>query len=200
MSCLQAWGASLYAASAYADGYGAGACVYVGAVGAGVEDNSSPDPSPARAPSLAVARQTVRTQVRAHAHAQSPRATGVVTHCLVAAEGPHHVLDRVLTSGEHLSLKAQVGVFLELGAAWVAAANVGADTGAGAGAGADVGADVGADAGAGAGADAGVGAGADIDACLVAPVLRAPDGSSHQTFADVGLKGGSALLAGAGDR
>ena len=60
-----------------------------------------------------------------------------------------------------------MGVFLELGAALVAAANAGA--------------------------------GADADACLVAPVLQAADGSPHQTCVDAVLEGGSALLVGAGD-
>ena len=83
----------MYAASAYADDYDAGACVRWR--GRKVEDNLS------RAPSLVVATQTVQIQVCAHA--QNPKATDVTTHCLTAAEGPHHVPDRVLTSGVYLS-------------------------------------------------------------------------------------------------
>ena len=83
-----------------------------------------------------------------------------------------------------------MGVFLEFGAAWVAAANVGAGT--------DVDVDVDVDVGAGVDANAGAGAGAnanaDAGACLAAPVLLAPDGSSHQTCVDAGLGAGSALL------
>ena len=94
-----------YAASEYADGYDAGACGYVAAVGAGLGDNSSPVPSPVPVPvpvpSLVVAKKTEQTEVPAHA--QSPRGTDVVTHCLTAVEGPHHVPDRALTSGVHLS-------------------------------------------------------------------------------------------------
>lgn len=70
-------------------------CGYAAVVGAGVGGNSSP------VPSLVVAKQKVQTQVPAHA--QSPRAMDVVTHFLAAVEGPHHVPDRVLTSGVHLS-------------------------------------------------------------------------------------------------
>ena len=55
-------------------------CGHVGAVGAGVEDNSSPVPSPVPVPSLVVAMQTVQIQV--HAHAQNPKATDVATHFL----------------------------------------------------------------------------------------------------------------------
>ena len=87
--------------SAYADDYDADVCGHVGAVGAGVGDNSSPGPSPARVPSLVVSMQTVQVQVRAHA--QNPRATDVATHCLMEVGGPHHVPDRALTSGVHLS-------------------------------------------------------------------------------------------------
>lgn len=87
--------------SAYADGYDGGACGYVGAVEVGVGDNSSLAPSPAPVPSLVVANQTGQAQVPAHA--PGPRAKDVATHCLVAAEGPPHVPDHVLTSGVHLS-------------------------------------------------------------------------------------------------
>jgi len=71
-----------------------------------------------------------------------------------------------------------VGVFPEFGAVQVAVANVGAGTDA----------------------DAGVGAGAGVDAYLGVLVLRAPDGSYHQTCADAGSEGCSEPLVEEGDR
>ena len=72
----------------------------VDAVEREVGDNSPHGPSPAHDPSRVVARQRVQTTVPAHA--LRPRVMGVATHCLVAVE-PHHVPDRVSTSGVRLS-------------------------------------------------------------------------------------------------
>lgn len=49
-------------------------------------------------PSRVVAKQTVLP-----AHAPSPRATDVATHCLAAVEEPYHVPDRASTNGVRLS-------------------------------------------------------------------------------------------------